>query len=77
MFVTQVLMSSSAKTQAQIELTDILIGSHSIENFSLTQNSRKKRQSAGDGLKLEATEVFTITAINEPLGSEYFLVTFE
>ena len=65
----------SAKTKAQIQLQDILELSGSEVLLSLGQN--RKRRQATDNLELSFTKVNSVTAVNEPIGSEIFHVYFK
>ena len=64
----------SAKQKAQIQLEDVLERYGSEVLLSLGQN-RKRRQA--DNLELSVTNVNSVTAVNEPIDSDFFHVYFK
>ena len=64
----------SAKQKAQIQLQDVLERYGSEILLSLGQN-RKRRQA--DNLELSVTNVNSVTAVNEPIDSDFFHVYFK
>ena len=65
----------SAKQKAQMQLENVLKLHGSEVLLSLGQN--RKRRQAADNLELSFTNVNSVTALNEPIGSEIFHVYFK
>ena len=65
----------SAKTKAQMQLENVLKLHGSEVLLSLGQN--RKRRQAADNLELSFTKVNSVTAVNEPIGTEIFHVYFK
>ena len=64
---------SKAKAKAEDEL-EFILRDHTID-YSFNQE-RTRRQTDND-LKLRPTKISAVTTVNQPLGSEVFLVTIE
>ena len=64
----------SAKQKAEIQLEDVLKRNGSEVLLSFGQN-RKRRQA--DNLELSVANVNSVTAVNEPIDSDFFHVYFK
>jgi len=65
----------SAKQKAEIQLEDVLKRDGSEVLLSLGQN--RTRRQAEDNLELFVTNVNSVTAVNEPIDSDFFHVYFK